>query len=572
MGDVSTQTAYEFADRHRRLHNCLHLLGIGLMYFDHLITLATSALTAPDDEISFLWKRAGSASAYWFFAVRYAGFAGNIPVTVFTFYTMPPKVVLVGAQLLVSSTSPPSPAVARLTSPASCDVPARTRTVPADPADPYTARCSRASPPRCRTVVDAGPGLYPDRRLSRVPCPHYAVDCIPLSCSLGSPLRIRRTHFRAPAREDLRGVGERTFADPYGDAQGRRTVFRVRFRKFGVRVPVLTVGMLRSAIALVNLLNILTFYLAGPILAGSLSTFASCMSVTLMARLMLNLHKKAGDGVLTDLHLSFADDDHEQSEIVFAQPRVSVASGTRARTQWGDSGLGLGMSMSMGMRRGDSVRVGCGDDDTVVYYNSQNTRRYRAVHALTRNVRNGMMLIGGRKEGRNLTERTRLGKSIAFLVELSLMVPGSIRLGLQSLGRASLSESYVHIRCCLIPGLEIPPPQLRRKLLRSCVHLRDDHLVRDGLRYGELHPTIIWTRVRNMSANLREKERRTGRIHGVYVWLNLTFVDVWRRYCGNQAIRVRAVSGRSEKELGEALERFVGDVIRGGIEASVARK
>ncbi|KAJ6468139.1 hypothetical protein C8R47DRAFT_1078425 [Mycena vitilis] len=161
-------------------------------------------------------------------------------------------------------------------------------------------------------------------------------------------------------------------------------------------------------------------------------------------------------------------------------------------------------------------------------------------------------------------------------------------------------------------------------LLRPSSRRSSKYLVRDGLRYGELHPTIIWTRVRNvcslfgspssiqihfrgwifegpaeprktcftpdfsspppcfseckndswerMSANLREKERRKEEIPGIYVWLNLTFVDVRRRYCGNQAIKVRAVSGRSEKELGEAVERFVGDVIRGGIEACVVRK
>lgn len=54
------------------------------MYYDYLITL--------DDEISFLWNRTGSVSWFWFFAVRYAGFVGNLPVTVFSFYTMEPKV------------------------------------------------------------------------------------------------------------------------------------------------------------------------------------------------------------------------------------------------------------------------------------------------------------------------------------------------------------------------------------------------------------------------------------------------------------------------------------------------
>ncbi|KAJ6571424.1 hypothetical protein B0H19DRAFT_1129950 [Mycena capillaripes] len=100
MSDAAAQLAHEI-----RGHDCLHLLGVVIMYFDALITL--------DREISFLWQRAGSASTYWFFAVRYTGFAGNIPVTVFSFYTLPLKwchayhlghqVVLIGTQLIVST-------------------------------------------------------------------------------------------------------------------------------------------------------------------------------------------------------------------------------------------------------------------------------------------------------------------------------------------------------------------------------------------------------------------------------------------------------------------------------------
>jgi len=39
--------------------------------------------------------------------------------------------------------------------------------------------------------------------------------------------------------------------------------------------------------------NVLTFYLCGPVLRGTLSTAASAISVTMMSRLMLNLHRAA---------------------------------------------------------------------------------------------------------------------------------------------------------------------------------------------------------------------------------------------------------------------------------------
>ncbi|KAJ7661159.1 hypothetical protein B0H17DRAFT_1337266 [Mycena rosella] len=66
-----------------------------------------------------------------------------------------------------------------------------------------------------------------------------------------------------------------------------------------------------SIMALANLANICTFYLGGSLFRGSFSTFASCISVTMMSRLMLNLHEHADIGILTSLHASvFRDDTH----------------------------------------------------------------------------------------------------------------------------------------------------------------------------------------------------------------------------------------------------------------------
>ncbi|TFY77166.1 hypothetical protein EWM64_g6850 [Hericium alpestre] len=46
-----------------------------------------------------------------------------------------------------------------------------------------------------------------------------------------------------------------------------------------------------AAMVVCNVANILTFYLAEPVLKGFLSTLATCISVTLMSRLMLNLYE-----------------------------------------------------------------------------------------------------------------------------------------------------------------------------------------------------------------------------------------------------------------------------------------
>ncbi|KAE9391893.1 hypothetical protein BT96DRAFT_291426 [Gymnopus androsaceus JB14] len=55
--------------------------------------------------------------------------------------------------------------------------------------------------------------------------------------------------------------------------------------------------------ALANLVNIITFYIPGPFLKGTLAPFAGCLSVTLMSRLMLNLHEAANGG----LYVSYSD-------------------------------------------------------------------------------------------------------------------------------------------------------------------------------------------------------------------------------------------------------------------------
>ncbi|KIY52800.1 hypothetical protein FISHEDRAFT_55766 [Fistulina hepatica ATCC 64428] len=71
-----------------------------------------------------------------------------------------------------------------------------------------------------------------------------------------------------------------------------------------------------AVMALCNLGNILTFYLGPPMLRGTLSTFASCMAVTLISRLMLNLHKVAREGIMTTM-TGAHDPEDKYSSIVF---------------------------------------------------------------------------------------------------------------------------------------------------------------------------------------------------------------------------------------------------------------
>jgi len=52
-------------------------------------------------------------------------------------------------------------------------------------------------------------------------------------------------------------------------------------------------------IVLANVANLLTFYVGDVLLSGFLSWFTTSLSVTLLSRLMLNLHEAANVGIDT---------------------------------------------------------------------------------------------------------------------------------------------------------------------------------------------------------------------------------------------------------------------------------
>ncbi|KAF9262734.1 hypothetical protein L218DRAFT_1000304 [Marasmius fiardii PR-910] len=83
-----------------------------------------------------------------------------------------------------------------------------------------------------------------------------------------------------------------------------RYYFRTRPDPGVLHFPLLSLmfrdgAMYFGVMALVNLPNILTYYIAGPFMRGGLSSFTSCIAVTMMCRLMLNLHATADTGLST---------------------------------------------------------------------------------------------------------------------------------------------------------------------------------------------------------------------------------------------------------------------------------
>ncbi|KAF8189438.1 hypothetical protein K438DRAFT_1935974 [Mycena galopus ATCC 62051] len=272
----------------------------GLMYYDHLLTL--------DNEINFMWKRAGSPGALWFFAVRYAGFAGNLPVTVFTFYTLAPKVstahvvdcdladlhqwcliyhtghqvVLVGTQLIVSVVM-----IFRIHAIYGHNL--RFLMALLAVALPLFAVVVWSTQGQDTVSIDNFPGCHVSASQSTAYHMVAAWEALFLLDAILFLLVVRRTY------ATWRNAG----FDPH----------------MPIHALVLQDGALYfGAIAFANLCNILTFYFAGPILGGSLSTFASSLSVVMMARLILNLHRQIKDDVLT-----MESCGTEVSNVVFAE-------------------------------------------------------------------------------------------------------------------------------------------------------------------------------------------------------------------------------------------------------------
>ncbi|KAG1736237.1 hypothetical protein EDB19DRAFT_1050232 [Suillus lakei] len=76
-----------------------------------------------------------------------------------------------------------------------------------------------------------------------------------------------------------------------------------------------------GVMALVNVPNILTYYFGSVATRGCLATFTSCMSVTLISRLVLNLHNKSTDAGIVSIP---AQDDG--SSLAVLTTRVNVQS------------------------------------------------------------------------------------------------------------------------------------------------------------------------------------------------------------------------------------------------------
>ncbi|KAJ7487963.1 hypothetical protein FB451DRAFT_1226039 [Mycena latifolia] len=265
MGDAGIVTAQAI-----RLHNELHVISITFLYWDHLLTFG--------DEMRFLWRKAKTRSTYYFLINRYLAFFGDIAITVFQFTSVPISVckhVNLFRQLLLLINQ--------------CIV------------------CILLSL-RIYALYGLNKRIYIG--MLGFGAVLLAVSCWALIGKNGVPepdtvgCHIAESKklglYMAVPWEAIVIYDVAIFIALLYKSVEKRKETRMLWRNNTIISLLIRDGAIYFMImALMNVGNIVTYYMAGPLLRGSLSTMASCMSVTMTSRLMLNLHSVDRTGIFS---------------------------------------------------------------------------------------------------------------------------------------------------------------------------------------------------------------------------------------------------------------------------------
>ncbi|KAF8177084.1 hypothetical protein K438DRAFT_1978734 [Mycena galopus ATCC 62051] len=285
-----------------RLHHYLYLAPLTFLYYDHLLTFG--------DEVRYIWNKPKTPSAYCFFLNRYLAAFGDVAVTVFSYHKIP------------ESWSDPFHLILILLSKSSLKL--------------QSVFFLRYEFMRSLLAVSiwaaSGAGGVPQRDEP--------------GCNIADPRHVAIL---------IAIPWEAVFVY---DVMIFSLLFYKSRRDSGLRwakIPIVNLLIRDGSIyfvlmATVNLANILTSYIAEPLLVSCLSTFASNMSVTMMSRLMLNLHAVESTGIfstsascsteITELDTLQTRDLERSAGLIVLDPSQSKTM-TRAPTvidpePWGD--------------------------------------------------------------------------------------------------------------------------------------------------------------------------------------------------------------------------------------------
>ncbi|KAJ6484498.1 hypothetical protein C8R47DRAFT_1131586 [Mycena vitilis] len=244
-----------------------HLIGLTILFWDHAITL--------DTEITLLWRRRKSLSAYGFYINRYFGFFSGIAVSALPFltlsleecmrYSLFRELALVATQIITSIIM-----VIRV----------------------------YALYGRSRRVLWGFVGIA----LGVIGVSVYAFS----QQHVSRPTIIGGCHFDMTDSTAYRLAASWEAIFLFDSLVFGLTLYnaylsrRATVPSFNLHMLVVYDGALYFAImALANLANIATYYVPTRVSPGSLSTFSSCISVTMISRMILHLHEHANAGIMS---------------------------------------------------------------------------------------------------------------------------------------------------------------------------------------------------------------------------------------------------------------------------------
>ncbi|KAF8202817.1 hypothetical protein K438DRAFT_1758122 [Mycena galopus ATCC 62051] len=225
-----------------RIYRCFFLATLTILIYDHLLTLGTEA--------KYIWSRRLRPSTCWFLAVRYAGLAASITISVFYFGDLSHELQLGWEALLVLQEVL-----------VECTLGLRVFAMYG--LNIWILICMLIPGGLSASLALASSSTY---RIFRGRLPRLAGAWeAQLACdTLVFVLTIRRAYVERTSPLYTGSLIEKMLTDG---------------------------GMYFGIIVIANLANLLTFYV---LLSGFLSWFTTSLSVTLLSRLMLNLHEAAG--------------------------------------------------------------------------------------------------------------------------------------------------------------------------------------------------------------------------------------------------------------------------------------
>ncbi|KAF9066764.1 hypothetical protein BDP27DRAFT_1330015 [Rhodocollybia butyracea] len=251
------------------IHQCLQVFGFSFLVWDHIISL--------EAEVRYIWAKAKSRSACMFFFLRYFALLGNISVNTLSFLNMSPQSCEdygVYREFLLVFTQTVVCGILTLRIYALYQCKKKVLILMCVSACMMSSFVVWFLINQKSTVSPVGSGTM-------------------VGCHLGT------SHSTAIR---IASAWEALFL--YDTTLFLLTLIKTyRSRRQGVlKIDLLSLILRDGSIyfalmALANLSNILTFYFAPLYLRGGLSTFATCVSVTMMSRLMLNLHESTDEGL-----------------------------------------------------------------------------------------------------------------------------------------------------------------------------------------------------------------------------------------------------------------------------------